>query len=311
MCRPNAFAPPPQSALAGLTNSYRRGEMQQVIVDAGMLLERHAGVEAVYVLMGAAHLSLKQYAEAEATFRRALAAGIRQAGIYSNLGMAIAEQGRHDEALESYRAAIALDPSRASAHNNLGNVLKSCGHLPEAIEAYAKAIALDPAYADAFNNMGLALEMAGRGDEALAAYAQALAINPGHTGALNNLGNVRNGLATGPARSSATSRPSRCVPTMRKRSPTWPTSIAGRAATTTRSPPISARRSPARLRPRLGRARQDARHARAHGHGRRHARPSAGHRSKPRGRAIASPVSTRRTTATGPRSTTGHGSTRL
>jgi predicted O-linked N-acetylglucosamine transferase (SPINDLY family) len=175
-------------------DTYGRGEMQQVIVDASMLLERHAGVEAVYVLLGAAHLSLAHYAQAEATFRAALAADIRQPAIYSNLGMAIAEQGRHGEALESYRAAIVLDPGRASAHNNLANALKSCGRLPEAIESYGQAVALDPAYADAFNNMGLALEMVGRSEEALAAYVQAITLNPNHAGALNNLGNVQTGL---------------------------------------------------------------------------------------------------------------------
>lgn len=191
--RAKGHTPPPQRLLTALFDAYHRGEMAQVIDQAQALLESHAGTETVYVLLGAAHLTLGQPIPAEATFRRALADGIRAPAICGNLGMAIAAQGRHGEAAEFYREAIALDPGRATAHNNLGNALRECGNPVEALEAYGKAVALDPGYADAFNNMGLVFEELGHGDEAMSAYSQVLALKPDHAGAFNNLGNVLTG----------------------------------------------------------------------------------------------------------------------
>ena len=166
--------PPPQRDLTALLDTYRQGKMEQVVFQAETLLDRHAGVETVYVLLGAAFLNLGQPGRAEETFRRAVASGIREAGIYGNLGMAVAAQGRPGEAVEFYRQAIALDPNRASAHNNLGNALRDCGQPTAAVDAYANAIAVQPDYPDAFNNLGLVLEELGRASDALAAYLQAL-----------------------------------------------------------------------------------------------------------------------------------------
>jgi predicted O-linked N-acetylglucosamine transferase (SPINDLY family) len=182
---------PPQPLVDALVESYRQGQMTQVVGQAEALLESHPGAVLVHNLLGAAHLSLGQPALAEAALRRALSQGARIPAIWNNLGMAIAEQGRHDEALAFYRAAAEADPTHAIARNNMGNALKECGRLADALEAYRSAIALQADYADAHNNMGLVLEALGRTEDALAAYARTLAIKPDHAAAHNNMGNAQ------------------------------------------------------------------------------------------------------------------------
>lgn len=182
---------PPQEALDALSDSYRQRQMAQVVAQAEALLVSYPRAMIVHNLLGAALLSMGDYARAEAALRTAHARGVRHPSICNNLGMALANLDRPVEAAEFYGEAIALDPNHAIARNNLGNVLKKCGALADAVDAFEQAIALKPDYADAWNNLALALEALGRLDEAQDAFRRVLTLQPDHAAACNNLGNLR------------------------------------------------------------------------------------------------------------------------
>ena len=181
---------PPQDALDLLAECYRQRRMSEVVSQAEALLARYPRAMIVHNLLGAALLSMGDYARAETALRVAHARGVRHASICNNLGMALANLDRPIEAVQFYREAIALDPAHAIARNNLGNALKKSGALAEACQAYEQAIALQADYADAWNNLALALEALGRFDEARGAYHKVLALQPDHAAAHNNLGNL-------------------------------------------------------------------------------------------------------------------------
>ena len=69
---------------------------------------------------GLQHHQAGRLAEAEACYRRVLAAQPNHAEAHSNLGVALKDQGKLDEAVAAYRQAISIKPDYAEAHSNLG-----------------------------------------------------------------------------------------------------------------------------------------------------------------------------------------------
>jgi predicted O-linked N-acetylglucosamine transferase (SPINDLY family) len=126
--------------------------------------------------------------EAIAAYRQAIGLKPDFAEAYSNLGTALRDQGKLADSVAACRQAIGLKPNHADAHYNLGNALKDQGKLGEAIAAYRQAISLKPDYAEAHSNLGTALEDEGKLGEAIAAYRQAISLKPDYAEAHSNLG---------------------------------------------------------------------------------------------------------------------------
>jgi tetratricopeptide (TPR) repeat protein len=109
---------------------------------------------------------------------------------HNNRGVVLQALKQYAEALASYDRAIALKPGYANAHFNRGTVLKKLGRREDALASYDRALALKPDHAEAHNNRGVALQEMKRYAEALASYDRAVALNPGHAEAHNNRGIV-------------------------------------------------------------------------------------------------------------------------
>ena len=162
--------------------------------------------------------------EAEALYRKVLAAQPNHADALHFLGLIADQTGRPDAALELIRGAISINPSTASYHYNAGLILAKLGKLDEAIESCRRAVRLDPRHvqawlilaaalkargcnddalearrraaavapddADVQHQLGLALAASGHRDEAIAAYQRTLVIKSDHLAALTDLGNL-------------------------------------------------------------------------------------------------------------------------
>jgi tetratricopeptide (TPR) repeat protein len=107
---------------------------------------------------------------------------------YSNMGVALRNQGKLDEAIEAYRKAISLRPNDADTYFNLGIVLKDQGKFAEAVEAYKKSISLKPDNAKVYNNLGVVLQAQDKCDEAIQAYDKAILLKSDYAEAFNNKG---------------------------------------------------------------------------------------------------------------------------
>jgi protein O-GlcNAc transferase len=139
---------------------------------------------------GIEHHRAGRLAEAEACYRRVLAAQPSHFEAYSNLGAALRGQGKVDEAVAAYRQAIGIRPDYFRAHFNLGNALKDEGVLDEAVAAYRHAIRIRPDYVRAYINLGNALKDQRKLEDAIAAYRVAIGINPDYAEVHFNLGNA-------------------------------------------------------------------------------------------------------------------------
>ena len=174
--------------------------------------------------LGLKHHQAGRLAEAEACYRRVLAAqadhadalhllgvvaqqtgrhdlavelishAIKQNGqnavYFCNLGVALNKQDRLDEAVVAYRQAIRIKADLAEAHSNLGNALRGQCKLNESLASYDRALTVRPDYAEALFNCGNTLHELKRFEEALASYDRALTVRPDYAEALFNRGNT-------------------------------------------------------------------------------------------------------------------------
>jgi predicted O-linked N-acetylglucosamine transferase (SPINDLY family) len=124
--------------------------------------------------------------------RQAIQRNATKASYFSNLGSALNEQGKLDEAVAAYREAIRVEPDFAEAYCNLGNSLRGQGKLDEAVAACRQAIRIKPGLAEAHTNLGKALRENGELDEAVAACGQAIRIKADYAEAHSSLGTVLN-----------------------------------------------------------------------------------------------------------------------
>ncbi len=76
------------------------------------------------------------FGQAEARYRRALAAMPATPELHNNLGVTLCALGRSGEAVASFRRAVALQPGYADAHVNLGMALLTQGALAEGWREY-------------------------------------------------------------------------------------------------------------------------------------------------------------------------------
>jgi len=138
------------------------------------------------IAQGQAEEDAGRLTQAEALFRRAIAAAPDSAVAHINLGNVLQKQGRLEDAAAAQRAAIACDGRQAGAHFNLGAVLFAMGD-GNAEESFAKALELAPDFADAAVYLAECRSRAGDAEGARLHLTHAVALVPGHAGIRTNL----------------------------------------------------------------------------------------------------------------------------
>jgi tetratricopeptide (TPR) repeat protein len=110
-----------------------------------------------------------RYAEASEQFSYAVALNPSNMNGYSNLGTAQMLGGSFAEAVATFKRALEIEP-RQVTYSNLGLLYYYLGDLDVAIAAHDRAVALEPGDYLARVNRGDALWAAGRQEEAQATY---------------------------------------------------------------------------------------------------------------------------------------------
>jgi arylsulfatase A-like enzyme/Flp pilus assembly protein TadD len=91
--------------------------------------------------------------EAEALFRRVIAASPHAAATWSNLGSLFIVEHRMADAVDALSRAVEMNPDLATAHNGLGVALAAQGQMDRAVKEWQTALALRPGYPDAQSNL--------------------------------------------------------------------------------------------------------------------------------------------------------------
>jgi Flp pilus assembly protein TadD len=144
-----------------------------------------------------------------ATFRRTLAAALRQAGSAREAARALGDlekiapddplawheaavsaeaAGDLSGALRAARRAVLLGPALPEMHNHLGILLARSGDARASVEEFSAATRLDPNNARAWNNQANALRALGQSARAAEAYRTAARLSPRDPDPRNGLG---------------------------------------------------------------------------------------------------------------------------
>ena len=129
-------------------------------------------------LLGLVAQQCGQHEAAATLLGRAAALKKKDAELFAALGGSLGILGRRGEAIGALSWAIAIEPKHFDAHNNLGNVYREEGKLDEAIACFEKALSLNPSFYEARFNRGQALHRAGRPADALADLREAARMRP-------------------------------------------------------------------------------------------------------------------------------------
>ncbi len=159
-----------------------------------MVREAPESAEAHNNLGGFLFKTEKDYAAAEAEFRRTLELKPGLVTARNNLGDALRKRGALAAAETEYRAAVALDSGYAEAQGNLGIVLALTGRPDDAFDRFVRARALNPGLAPAHINIGTAFMQRGQPDSALASFWTAVRLEPERPESYLNLGRLYSAL---------------------------------------------------------------------------------------------------------------------
>lgn len=129
-----------------------------------------------------------RFGEAEAVYRRVLAAEPNHFDALHLLGVIAHQNRRYADAIESISKAVALDASAYPAFNNLGLAFQAAGNLREAERCFTQSVSLNENYSDAQFNLALLQHRQGRSSEAAVGFRRVLAQRPEFAEAHHNLG---------------------------------------------------------------------------------------------------------------------------
>ncbi|MBI4063989.1 MAG: tetratricopeptide repeat protein [Elusimicrobia bacterium] len=116
--------------------------------------------------------------DSEAYYQYTLRYEPRQAKLWTNLAMAVAEKGKNEEAIRYYQEAIRLSDTYPETRHNLAQTYLQIGRVDLAQEELKKAVALDPRFYHSYLTLAQIALNQNRPKEAIPYLETALAIYP-------------------------------------------------------------------------------------------------------------------------------------
>ncbi|TPW12829.1 MAG: hypothetical protein FD129_1391, partial [bacterium] len=95
-----------------------------------------------------------------------------------NLGIVLAKEGRMEEAEAAFRRALAADPNDRTAVSNLATAQIRREEFASAESLLVRLLSADPGYTLGWNNLAICHQRQGRMEEALASYGRAIQLQP-------------------------------------------------------------------------------------------------------------------------------------
>jgi Flp pilus assembly protein TadD len=120
-----------------------------------LIIEEHPNDALAHYHLGYAEGMMGQTADELDEYQTAARLGLKDWGLYLNLGRVYLEDGRTGSAVDAFQSAVALGPDHPEAHFNLGLAYERQGRLNVASAELTKSLSLDPAQNDARNMLAV------------------------------------------------------------------------------------------------------------------------------------------------------------
>lgn len=172
---------PVQFALADVLRGEERFDEAEVAYSAAIELTKAAGNEdwVLYFYRGICHEQSKDWAPAEADFRKALELNPTQPQVLNYLGYGLVDRGEKlDEALGMIEKAVAADPEQGYIIDSLAWAFFKLGRYDEALEPMERASLLEPVDPIVTDHLGDVYWMNDRKLEARFQWRRALSFEP-------------------------------------------------------------------------------------------------------------------------------------
>jgi tetratricopeptide (TPR) repeat protein len=128
--------------------------------------------------LGKVLASQEKFADALASFATAQKQRPQDPQVYFRSGQALAKLNRHAEAMEKYRTAAKLNPADWEPHFELGGELDAANQLDAARNEFGEAARLNPNNSRTHFNYGVLLAKEGRLDEAQYEFKETIRLEP-------------------------------------------------------------------------------------------------------------------------------------
>ena len=144
---------PPEEQIQSITQSYKSGDFNAVLVKVTYLLSRFPSSILLLNFFGICHIKLE------------------------NL----------DVAIEAYKTVVTLNPNDLNGHFSMAKIYHEKGSLDEAIVAYNNVLRINPLDVETLNSLGMCLQDKGNFDCSLKMFQKAINIKPDYSDALHNI----------------------------------------------------------------------------------------------------------------------------
>ena len=129
-------------------------------------------------ILGNVQMEARQFPQAEATLRRAIALSPDDPASWATLGWVLWQEDKGGEARTALEKAIALDPEPPEPHNNLASVEWGMGDQAGAEQQFREALRIEPGVAEWRLNLARVLATRGENAEARFQFEQAIRLKP-------------------------------------------------------------------------------------------------------------------------------------
>jgi tetratricopeptide (TPR) repeat protein len=157
------------------------GKADEAIVAYQEVLAKNPQVAEAHYNIGYLHGQKKDWAAAEAEYKKALEVRPAYAEAMSALARVYQDSGQADKAAELLAKAAADNPSDAKVHFNLGVFYLNSGRAAESAASFNKAKEIDPANAEVYYYLGTLAVGQNNIPEAIASLEKYLSMNPTNT----------------------------------------------------------------------------------------------------------------------------------
>jgi tetratricopeptide (TPR) repeat protein len=166
----------------------RSGNDREALAIWESLSESQGSNPDVWFNIGVVRHRLKDYAGAEAAYRKVLDIRPDDSDALNNLGLLLYDQQKYTEALEMFQKISSADHGSVNAQINLGAALLKAGRKAEAIEVWKTIVRDNPNNTKVRTSLADGLWSIGDKDTARFHYATVLKAEPNNARALNGMG---------------------------------------------------------------------------------------------------------------------------